>query len=136
MTRAAPAARRRRRWIVLGVSLAAILAAALLWGVPYGRAYFTEVSTDDAYVNGYVTMVAPRVEDNVVDVLVDEGYYVDAGAYWMAHTNLEIGPWQLVWPRVVQMVGAGICFAPMNTAAYAYLPREQNNYATGLYNLL
>ena len=29
-----------------------------------------------------------------------------------------------------------MCFAPLNTTAYTYLPREQNNYATGLYNLL
>jgi DHA2 family multidrug resistance protein len=61
---------------------------------------------------------------------------MSAGAWWMAHTNLQIGPWQLVWPRVVQMVGSGICFAPLNTTAYAYIPKEQNNYATGLYNLL
>ncbi|HZT80199.1 MAG TPA: MFS transporter, partial [Gemmataceae bacterium] len=61
---------------------------------------------------------------------------MSAGAWWMAHTNLLIGPWQLVWPRVVQMVGSGICFAPLNTTAYAYIPREQNNQATGLYNLL
>ncbi len=61
---------------------------------------------------------------------------MSAGAYWMAHTNLLISPWQVVWPRVVQMVGAGMCFAPLNTTAYTYLPKEQNNYATGLYNLL
>jgi DHA2 family multidrug resistance protein len=34
------------------------------------------------------------------------------------------------------MVGTGMCFIPLNTLAYAFLPKEQNNYATGLYNLL
>ena len=27
------------------------------------------------------------------------------GNFWMAHLNLEIGPWQVVWPRVVIIVG-------------------------------
>src|SRR5262249_48890400 len=33
---------------------------------------FTTVSTDDAYVNGHVTFVAPRVAGKVIDVLVDD----------------------------------------------------------------
>jgi membrane fusion protein (multidrug efflux system) len=38
------------------------------------------VSTDDAYVNGHVTMVAPRVGGEVVKVLVDDNYRVNKGA--------------------------------------------------------
>jgi membrane fusion protein (multidrug efflux system) len=37
------------------------------------------VSTDDAYVNGHVTFVAPRVAGQVVTVLVDDNYRVKKG---------------------------------------------------------
>jgi membrane fusion protein (multidrug efflux system) len=42
------------------------------------RAYKT-VSTDDAYVNGHVTFVAPRVPGQVLEVLVDDNYCVKKG---------------------------------------------------------
>jgi membrane fusion protein (multidrug efflux system) len=38
------------------------------------------VSTDDAYVNGHVTFVAPRVAGQVSEVLVDDNYRVKQGA--------------------------------------------------------
>jgi membrane fusion protein (multidrug efflux system) len=37
------------------------------------------VSTDDAYVNGHVTFVAPRVPGQVAEVLVDDNYRVKKG---------------------------------------------------------
>ena len=37
------------------------------------------VSTDDAYVNGHVTFVAPRVAGQVIKVLVDDNYRVKRG---------------------------------------------------------
>jgi membrane fusion protein (multidrug efflux system) len=37
------------------------------------------VSTDDAYVNGHVTFVAPRVRGQVARVLVDDNYRVRKG---------------------------------------------------------
>ena len=37
------------------------------------------VSTDDAYVNGHVTFVAPRVPGQVSNVLVDDNYRVKKG---------------------------------------------------------
>ncbi|MGH7193984.1 MAG: MFS transporter, partial [Candidatus Saccharimonadales bacterium] len=59
-----------------------------------------------------------------------------AGFYWMSRLNLEVSPSQIVWPRVVQAVGTSILFAPLNVAAYMYLPRELRAPAVGLYNLL
>jgi len=41
-----------------------------------------------------------------------------AGNYWMSQMNLEISPGQVVWPRVVLVLGLSICFAPANVAAY------------------
>lgn len=39
------------------------------------------------------------------------------------------------WARVWQGAGLAFLFVPINTAAYAYLPKEKNNAASGLMNL-
>ncbi len=59
-----------------------------------------------------------------------------AGNYWMAHLNLEISPWQVVWPRVVIISGLSMLFAPLNVAAFIYLPKEIRGAAVGLLALL
>jgi membrane fusion protein (multidrug efflux system) len=47
--------------------------------VPWLITALTTVSTDDAYVNGHVTFVAPRVAGQVTKVLVDDNYRVKRG---------------------------------------------------------
>jgi membrane fusion protein (multidrug efflux system) len=67
-----------RRIILLGVLVAVIaLIGSLLrsWVI---RAWNTQ-STDDAYVNGHVTFVAPRVAGQVKAVFVDDNMRVKAG---------------------------------------------------------
>jgi MFS transporter, DHA2 family, multidrug resistance protein len=59
-----------------------------------------------------------------------------AGNYWMSQLNLDISPGQVVWPRVVMIVGLAICFAPVNVAAYLYTPKELRGAAVGLLSLL
>jgi MFS transporter, DHA2 family, multidrug resistance protein len=54
----------------------------------------------------------------------------------MARLNLDISPWQVVWPRVVVIAGLSILFAPLNVAAFIYLPREVRGAAVGLLALL
>ena len=56
-----------------------MLAAALWFGIPYIRTSLNTVSTDDAYVNGHVTFVAPRVAGQVARVLVDDDNRVRKG---------------------------------------------------------
>jgi DHA2 family multidrug resistance protein len=58
------------------------------------------------------------------------------GNYWMAHLTLDIGPWQVVWPRVVVIVGLSMLFAPLNVAAFIYIPKEMRGAAVGLLALL
>ena len=41
-----------------------------------------------------------------------------AGGYWMSRLNLDISPWQIVWPRVVFIIGLSAIFAPLNVAAF------------------
>ncbi len=61
---------------------------------------------------------------------------MSVGNYWMAHLNLEVSPWQVVWPRVVLIGGLSMLFAPLNVAAFIYLPREIRGAAVGLLALL
>ena len=69
----------RRRKLLLEVVGAAILAAAIWFGVPWVQTTLNTVSTDDAYVNGHVTFVAARVRGQVARVLVDDNYRVRKG---------------------------------------------------------
>jgi len=57
--------------------VALIAATVLLW--PWMRRTWYTVSTDDAYVNGHVTFVAPRVPGQVTRVLVDDNNRVRKG---------------------------------------------------------
>jgi MFS transporter, DHA2 family, multidrug resistance protein len=58
------------------------------------------------------------------------------GNYWMSRMNLDIGPWQVVWARIVMIAGLGFVFAPVNVAAYLYIPRALRGAAVGLLALL
>ena len=62
----------RRRRLLLGALGALVLAAASIWGIPWIRLTLNTISTDDAYVNGHVTFVAPRVAGQISRVLVDD----------------------------------------------------------------
>ena len=54
------------------------------------------------------------------------------GNYWMSQLNLFISPGEVVWPRVVLVLGLSICFAPANVAAYLYTPTALRGAAVGL----
>ncbi|QDU26174.1 putative multidrug resistance protein EmrK [Anatilimnocola aggregata] len=64
-------------WMYVGIAAAALLAVWGSWS-PLKTA-FISVSTDDAYVNGHVTFLAPRVPGQVTKVLVDNNYRVKKG---------------------------------------------------------
>ncbi|PWT86556.1 MAG: HlyD family secretion protein, partial [Acidobacteria bacterium] len=68
----------RRRRVIIAISLI-VLAAALYYGIPFAHRVLNTVSTDDAYVNGHVTFVAPRVPGQVVEVLVDDNDRIHKG---------------------------------------------------------
>jgi MFS transporter, DHA2 family, multidrug resistance protein len=69
--------------------------------------------------------------------LIGTGLLIMAAAgYWMSKMNLDISPGQVVWPRVVLVLGLSICFAPANVAAYLYTPVAMRGAAVGLLSLL
>jgi membrane fusion protein (multidrug efflux system) len=69
---------RKRKLLVGGLGIV-VLVVLLVFGVPWVVAMFNTVSTDDAYVNGHVTFVAPRVPGQISRVLVDDNNRVRKG---------------------------------------------------------
>ncbi len=69
--------KKRRRWLLPVVVL--LVVVGLISGIPRLIRAFNTVATDDAYVNGYVTFVAPRVTGQVAQVLVEDNYRVKKG---------------------------------------------------------
>jgi len=57
------------------------------------------------------------------------------GLFQMSHFNLDIDFGTAMMARVVQSVGLAFLFIPINVTAFAFVPKEKMNYATGLVNL-
>jgi Resolvase, N terminal domain len=64
------------------------------------------------------------------------GYEVRERRLVVNPTEANISPWQVVWPRVVVIAGLSMLFAPLNVAAFIYLPKEIRGAAVGLLALL
>src|SRR4051794_37562209 len=73
----APSHPRRTRLLLAGAVVGLAVGGYVL--VPWVETMLSTVSTDDAYVNGHVTFVAPRVAGQVSRVLVDDNYRVKKG---------------------------------------------------------
>src|SRR6185312_8036687 len=58
------------------------------------------------------------------------------GNFWMAYMNLYISPYQVIWPRVVLIVGLSMIFVSINVAAFKYTPPHLRGAAVGLLALL
>jgi MFS transporter, DHA2 family, multidrug resistance protein len=55
--------------------------------------------------------------------------------FHMTRFDLSVDFRTVLAARVFQAIGLAFLFVPINTAAYAFLPREKNNAASGLMNL-
>src|SRR6201996_6478868 len=74
---AGPPRKRRKKWVLPLIVVLAVV--AIIVGIPKVLHALNTVSTDDAYVNGYVTFVAPRVAGQVMRVLVEDNNRVKKG---------------------------------------------------------
>jgi DHA2 family multidrug resistance protein len=69
--------------------------------------------------------------------LIAVGLIVVAASNWaVALMNLQIEPWQVIWPRMILTAGLGLIFAPLNVAAFMYTPKHLRAAAVGLLALL
>src|ERR1700727_530050 len=84
-------AHRLRKGLVLAV-VVVVLAFGIYRSIPLVETMLNTVSTDDAYVNGHATFVAPRVSGQVSRVLVDDNYRVKKGALLV---QLDKEPYQV-----------------------------------------
>ena len=74
----APPVHRYRKWL-LSIVIVAALGIGGYISVPWVKTVLNTVSTDDAYISGHVTFVAPRVPGQVKKVLVDDNDRVKKG---------------------------------------------------------
>jgi DHA2 family multidrug resistance protein len=104
----------------------------------------------DAYATGRVlwpagvfSLVTLLVVGRLLGWGVDARWLIAAGLlimaasnYWMALMNLHISPWLAIWPRVVLIIGLSLMVAPLNVAAFLYIPKHLRGAAVGLLALL
>jgi membrane fusion protein, multidrug efflux system len=100
---AAAPSRPWRKWLLRAGAVAGLAVGGYLLAPTVKKALST-VSTDDAYVNGYVTLVAPRVPGQVARVLVHDNYHVRKGTLLV---QLDREPYQVqVELKKAAVVGA------------------------------
>jgi membrane fusion protein (multidrug efflux system) len=106
---ARPSSHRWRKRLLLVGAVAGLAIGGYLMK-PAVETALNTVSTDDAYVNGHVTFVAPRVSGQVSRVLVDDNYRVKKGALLV---QLDKEPYQVQ----VEIAKAALAVAETNLAA-------------------
>ena len=103
----------------------------------------------DAWTSGLV--LAPGGVGNLLSLLIagrlitrlDQRWLLALGCllnayatYEMSRVTLGADYWALAWPRLIQGVGVGFIFVPLNTVALATIPRERMGNATALLNVV
>ena len=93
--------------------------------------------------SGFFALLAMPIVGFMLGRKIDARWLIGTGLllmaisnYWMSQLNLFISPGEVVWPRVVLVLGLSICFAPANVAAYLYTPIALRGAAVGLLSLL
>jgi DHA2 family multidrug resistance protein len=103
----------------------------------------------DAWTSGLV--LAPGGVGNLLSLVlagrlitrIDQRWLLAAGCLLNAYATYEMSTitlgadyWALAWPRLVQGVGIGFIFVPLNTVALATISRERMGNATVLLNVV
>ena len=88
--------------------------------------------------NLFALLVAGRLVTRVDQrLLLALGCVLNAYAtYQMSTVTLGADYWSLAWPRMIQGVGVGLVFVPLNTIALATTPRERMGDATAALNVV
>jgi NAD(P)-dependent dehydrogenase (short-subunit alcohol dehydrogenase family) len=118
----------RRRLLLIGALGILVLAIVCIFGIPWILESLNSVSTDDAYVHGHVTFVAPRVAGQISPVLVDDNNCVHKGEL-LAELDKEpfpdavafYGGLPSLWASI--HVAGGFAFAPLTDTSAELLRR-------------
>jgi MFS transporter, DHA2 family, multidrug resistance protein len=92
---------------------------------------------------GVVVMLGTPIAGYLLNRGWDARWLIAAGlasiavfTYWNTTLNLQVSPSIIVAHRCAQVVGMALVFAPINTAAYQYIPEAQHNQATSIFNMV
>jgi MFS transporter, DHA2 family, multidrug resistance protein len=103
----------------------------------------------DAWTSGLV--LAPGGVGNLLSLLIagrlitrmDQRWLLALGCLFNAYATYEMSTitlnadyWALAWPRLIQGIGIGFIFVPLNTVALATISRERMGNATALLNVV
>ena len=58
------------------------------------------------------------------------------GTWWLSLGNMEQAERDLIWPRVLQVMGLGMTTVPLSTIMFRFLPADQSSNAAGIYALV
>ena len=92
---------------------------------------------------GLVTLIELPFVGMMLARRVDARWMIASGllvialaSWWMSGLSLQVTPMDVVLPRCVQVLGAGLMFVPVNASAYMNVPKEQSNNASALFSLI
>lgn len=69
-------------------------------------------------------------------IIVMTGFLISAYSLWqMAHWSLEVDRWHVIHSGVIQGLGVGLVFIPLNTTAFATLPPRLRTDGSSMLNL-
>ena len=81
---------------------------------------------------GFASMIMMILSAVILRLRLDARWLIGIGgaimalsSSWLAMLNLQAGPLQIVWPRVVQMAGAGLMFAPWRRRPSCTCPKPR-----------
>jgi DHA2 family multidrug resistance protein len=56
--------------------------------------------------------------------------------WWLSLGNLGMAESNLIWPRILQVMGLGMTTVPLSTIMFRFLPSDQSSNAAGIYALV
>ncbi len=61
---------------------------------------------------------------------------IASSLWWMGTLNLDITEWNMILPRIVQVMGLGLITVPVSTMVFRFIPKTESSQAAGLYALV
>jgi DHA2 family multidrug resistance protein len=112
--------------------------------------YMQQLMGYDATTSGLVLSPAgifTMIEVPFVGYILTKGYdprkmvfsgmvLIASSCWWMGSLNLEVAEWNLILPRIVQVLGLGLITVPVSTIIFRFIPKTESSQAAGLYALV
>jgi DHA2 family multidrug resistance protein len=61
---------------------------------------------------------------------------IASSMWWMGSMNLDVAAWNLIAPRIVQVLGLGLITVPVSTIVFRFIPKTESSQGAGLYALV